>query len=72
MPARLRAILRAAKKLAGVTSSPGGKHFKLERDGFGCYPIPAHKGEKTEVPDVYIRAMCNHFGIDEAELRALL
>lgn len=62
MPARLRDIIQLCKQ-HGIACAHGGKHFKLEKPGFRPYTIPAHNGDKTEVSDVYIRAMKRHFGI---------
>jgi hypothetical protein len=67
------AIIRAATKL-GVSVEPpsSGSHWKFRRPGFRVYPIPAHNGERTEISDRYIRALCRALEIDEQELRGLL
>jgi hypothetical protein len=47
-----------------------GSHWLAKKAGFRTYPIPAHNGEKTEIPDVYIRGFCRNFGIDREEFKA--
>lgn len=37
-----------------------------------AYVVPAGNGRKTEISDVYIRALCRNLGIEEDELRKLL
>lgn len=51
-----------------------GSHWMCRRaDGaVRGYPIPAHNGLKTEIDDKYIRGLCRHFGLSEAELRKML
>jgi hypothetical protein len=71
MPARLRDLRRALAHF-GVTVSPGGKHFKAERDPDPSYPIPASNGDKTEIGDEYIRGLCRNFEIELAELKKRL
>jgi hypothetical protein len=73
LPARLAAIVRAATRLGVSVDRPStGSHWKFQREGFRVYPIPAHNGERSEISDKYIRAMCRALGIDESELRSLL
>ncbi len=70
MPSRFRDIKRALQKMgATVSASTGGSsHFHAEKDG-KMYPIPASHGDKTEIPDVYVRGVCRALGLDEAEFR---
>ena len=42
--------------------------YHAEKDG-KMYPIPASHGDKTEIPDVYVRGVCRALGLDEAEFR---
>jgi predicted RNA binding protein YcfA (HicA-like mRNA interferase family) len=73
MPARLRDIIGALKHFGVEVEEPSsGSHFKAKRDGSRVYTIPAHNGRKTEISDIYIRALCAHFGIDLAEFEKLL
>jgi len=37
--------------------------MKCVREGDRPYPIPAHGGENSEVPDVYAKGCCRHFKI---------
>jgi hypothetical protein len=73
VPARLCELIRAAKSLGlGIAKPNSGSHWKFERAGYRPYPVAAHNGERTEIPDKYIRGMCRAMGVEEAELRALL
>lgn len=73
MPPRLREIVKAVKQFDVEIEKPkSGSHWKARREGYQMYPIPAHNGLKTEIPDKYIAGMCRALGIDEAELRELL
>ena len=55
-------------KLYDIRIEPGGRHFHARKDGFGVYPIPAHNGKKSEIADVYLRALCRHFQLDLEKL----
>ncbi len=73
MPARLRDLMRIAAHFEVVIEPPaGGSHYKARRPGCRVYPIPAHNGERTQIPDEYIRGLCRNFGIDYAEMKRLL
>jgi predicted RNA binding protein YcfA (HicA-like mRNA interferase family) len=75
MPARLRALCEALKHygIQGVTRTKGSHHIFHNPSGKGRpYPIPAHNGLRTEIPDEYIRGLCRAFGIDYEELRKRL
>lgn len=73
MPARLRDIRRAAELFGiSVTEPNSGSHWLLRRQGVRVYTVPAHNGLRSEISDVYIRALCRHFGIDEDEFRSKL
>lgn len=63
MPAKLRDIERALKSLGIIISKPNGSsHYMAKRaTGGPCYPIPAHNGHKSEIPDVYIKGLMRHF-----------
>lgn len=72
MPARLRNIKRALEQLGARLEEPRrGSHWQAKHNG-SMYPIPGGNGLRTEITDVYIRAMCRSLGIDEQELRRLL
>jgi hypothetical protein len=43
-----------------------------KRPGHRTYPIPAHRGERSEIGDQYISGFCRNFGIDPAAFRARL
>ena len=74
MPARLREIIAICAERYGITveKPSSGSHWKCKRDGCRTYPIPAHNGERSEIPDQYIRALCRNFGIDYDEMKRLL
>ena len=70
MPLRLRQIKKRAKDFGISLEEPRrGSHWKLRRGNEGVYPITAHNGLKSEIPDVYIRGLCNHFRIDLKEFK---
>ncbi len=71
MPARLRDIVRVLASF-GVTVAPGARHFHARNAQGLFFAVPAHNGLKTEIPDVYLRAICRTFGIDFAELKKRL
>lgn len=58
----------------GVTVKGGsGSHRILTRPGAERpYPLQAHNGDKSEIPEYYLKKLCPLFGIDENELRAEL
>ncbi|MFW5920388.1 MAG: type II toxin-antitoxin system HicA family toxin [Polyangiales bacterium] len=71
MPKRLRDLEKALKKHGVSLEQPkgGGSHWKFAADNPDRkYPIPAHNGKKSEISDVYIKALCRHFGIDPDDL----
>jgi len=67
--------LRAALAKLGVRvseRSAKGSHVVVD-DGRGhSYPLPLHHGRKTELSDVYVRALCRALAIDYETLRRLL
>jgi hypothetical protein len=66
---RLSDLKQALKQHGIEVKEDGGKHpYYLKRDGVGRYPLKAHNGLKSEIKDVYLRALCKHFGIDIASL----
>lgn len=67
MPMRLRELGQWLKQ-HGIVITTGGRHFHARKDGFAMYPIPAHNGEKTEIPNKYLKHLCKHFGIDPKTL----
>ena len=74
MPVRY-ARLRAALSRLGIRvaeRSGKGSHVVVD-DGRGhIYPLPLHHGAKTELSEVYVRALCRALAIDYEELRKLL
>lgn len=68
MPARLAAVASAAAKRGVEVRRPRkGSHWKAIRASDGkVYPLPAHNGLKTELPDVYLRGLCRCFAWDFA------
>jgi hypothetical protein len=74
MPARLREIIQICAQYfeISVTKPKKGSHWKATRKGCRPYPITAHNGERTEIPDEYIRGLCRNFGIEYDEMKRLL
>jgi hypothetical protein len=56
----------------GITVVPGTRHFHARNAKGELYTLPAHKGLKSEIDDVYLRGVCRTFGIDLAELKKRL
>jgi hypothetical protein len=67
MPMRLSKLGQWLKQ-HNIVIAPASKHFAARKDGFPVYPIPAHNGLKTEIPDKYLKGLCKHFGIDPKTL----
>ena len=67
MPMRLRNFVDWLKDY-GVTVEPASRHFAARREGYSVYPIPAHNGLKTEIPNKYLKGCCKHFEIDPSKL----
>lgn len=65
MPARLRDLLAALQDFGIDHEMPKkGSHWKLRRAGSRPYPLTAHNGLRSEIPDEYIQGACRHFGIE--------
>jgi len=72
MPVRFRDLKRALEALGCEVVEPAsGSHWQVRREG-RVFPIAAHNGLKSEIPDVYVRGACRLFAIDEASLRRKL
>jgi hypothetical protein len=72
MPGRLRDIKRVAISLgAEVVEPSSGSHWKVIGSGV-CFPLAAHGGLKSEISDIYIRALCRTFGWDFDEFKRQL
>ena len=63
VPAKLRDVKRVLRRDYSVYSRHGGKHEHLCRDAWPDYPVP----HRRDLPDVYIKRLCQHFEIDVAE-----
>ena len=64
MPARLRALRAVLEREGLVLEKPtSGSHWKFKYGG-KTFPVPAGNGLKTELADVYIRALCRTYGLD--------
>jgi hypothetical protein len=73
MGARLADLERALKSLGYRMDEPGaGSHWKVYAPDGRMYPIPAHRGRKTELDGKYVRGLCRSLGINEKVLRDLL
>lgn len=65
MPARFRDIKRALLGMGFAVDSPdGGSHWKVRDRAGKLYPLPCHNGERSEITDKYLRALCRTFDID--------
>lgn len=42
----------------------GGSHWKLRDRSGKAYTLVCHNGERSEITDVYIRALCRTYGLD--------
>lgn len=51
-----------------TTSTGGGSHFKIKRDGQRTVPISLHGGMKDEVSDVILKKLARQLNIDPAKL----
>lgn len=67
MPMRLGEFAQWLKS-HGVTIEPARRHFMARRGEGRGYTIPAHNGMKSQIPDVYLKQCCKHFGIDPKKL----
>jgi hypothetical protein len=73
MPARLRDLKRALGVFGVEVDEPGsGSHWKLSKPGLPPYRVPAPNGLRSEIDDIYVNALCRHFGIDRAALLAAM
>ena len=73
MPCRLGVLAKCLQRFGIELTERGGRHpYKLTRDGYSTFPIPAHGGRKTEIGDRYIDAACRHFGLDRDEVWKLI
>ena len=74
MPASYRRIRKALRKLGiEVVERPGkGSHVVLDDGRGNTYPLPLHHGERTELSDVYVRALCRRFAVEYEDFRRLL
>lgn len=65
MPMRLREL---KKRLAqnGVTfeKPKRGSHYKVRRDGCRPYTLPCPNGDRTELDDRYLKALCRNLNLD--------
>lgn len=67
MPMRLRDFGQWLKE-HDIEIEPAKRHWCARKAGYGMYPLPAHNGPKTELPDKYLKGACKHFGIDPKKL----
>lgn len=73
MPARLGAVARVLAEMGLVACARRkGSHCIFRSPGGVTYPIPAHNGFKSEIPDVYIRGACRAFGLDYDDVKKKL
>lgn len=75
MPARFWAIRRALREYPHLKMEERrgkGSHIVI-RDQMGrSYPLSLHKGENSELSDVYVRGLCRAFALDYEEFRKKL
>jgi len=64
MPRRLAKLAATLTALGFKIEKPGKSgHWKIRRRDGQMYPVPAHKGLKSEIPDVYIRGLSRFSGV---------
>lgn len=64
MPMRLGDLADRLKSHGVKLERPSsGSHWKFVGPGGRTYPVPAHNGLRTELPDVYVRGAHRAFGI---------
>ena len=68
MPMRLSRLASVLSRY-GIELETGTKHFKFRGPGRPVFPVPAHNGKKTMVPDAYIRGVCRHFDLNPDEIK---
>lgn len=73
MPARFRDIKRVLAGY-GISAEPpsSGSHWKLRHPSGKMYTLPCPNAERSEVSDVYLRAMCRNLGLEFAEFMSRL
>ena len=75
MPARFWAIRRALRNHPSLfldERAAEGSHLVI-RDQVGrTYTLSLHRGEHSEISDVYIRGLCRAFDLDYREFKKLL
>ena len=74
MPARYKRLRKALRTLGIrlVERAGKGSHVVLD-DGKGhTYVLPLSHGEKTELSDVYVRALCRAFEIEYEDFVSLM
>ncbi len=73
MSARFRDIKRALLECGIAAERPSrGSHWKLRDRSGKAYTLPCPNGERSEISDVYLRALCRTFGLDLDELKRRL
>ena len=75
MPARFWAIRRALRTYSSLhlEERPGKGSHTVIRDQQGrTYVLTLHRGEHSDVSDVYIRGLCRAFGLDYDEFKQKL
>ena len=66
---RLKKLIRCLKEHDIAVERPRrGSHWKFKKDGFRTYPVAAHNGDRTEVPDRYLRGLIRNFDLDDDAL----
>ena len=72
MPARFGDIARAVRAFGATVDDPSsGAHFKICKDG-RVFPITAHNAMRSEISDIYIRALCRFLGCTVADFKEKL
>ena len=72
MPGRYRTIRGLLRNL-GIQDRQGkGSHVVLRDQRGRTFPVTLHNGEKSELPDQYIRALCRTFEIDYDDFKTKL
>lgn len=71
MPIRANELKKRLEELgfSFETSSGGGSHFKIKREGQRTVPLPLHNGLREEISDLLLRKLARQLGLTFEDLR---
>jgi len=63
----------ASEELWAAPEASAGEKLDRDPNAFGnTYPLSLHNGDRTELSDVYLRGICEKFGLDQDDFRKKL